>query len=141
MLPGFTITSPSSSTISHRAEQPSACCLSGALHFGGLRSMARRSRFVTHHICARRWACSPPMSAPAHTWLGNPNVIAHVELSRGVVPQGGVYRIAEAWGCDELGVEVRTACRVQAIDVRQGIPGVILASVRSYRLVVITSLT
>lgn len=51
------------------------------------------------------------------------NVIAHVEMTGGVwYPQGGIYRIAEALTrlAGELGVEVRTGCAVQQIDVRDG---------------------
>ena len=48
------------------------------------------------------------------------NVIADVELSGGVwVPQGGIYAIALAFQrrAEELGVEIRTGCRVQQINV------------------------
>ncbi len=48
------------------------------------------------------------------------NVIADVELSGGVwVPQGGIYAIARAFQrrAEELGVEIRTGCRVQQINV------------------------
>jgi phytoene desaturase len=47
------------------------------------------------------------------------NVIAHVELNEGVwYPQGGIYRIAEAYRrlAGELGVEIRTGARVAAIE-------------------------
>ncbi len=51
------------------------------------------------------------------------SVIAHVELNEGVwYPQGGIYAIATALTrlAQELGVEIRTACPVQAIEVAQG---------------------
>ena len=46
------------------------------------------------------------------------NVIAHVELAGGVwYPQGGIYAIAQAFErlARELGVEIRTGCRVDKI--------------------------
>ncbi len=67
-----------------------------------------------------------PYRAPATL-----NVIAHVEMTGGVwYPQGGIYRIAEALLrlAQELGVEVRTACTVRQIAVRDGqVQGVTLA--------------
>lgn len=51
------------------------------------------------------------------------NVIAHVELAGGVwYPDGGIYRIAEAFAelAQEMGVEIRTGCTVEAIDVEHG---------------------
>lgn len=51
------------------------------------------------------------------------NVIAHVELNQGVwYPQGGIYAIARAFTrlAQELGVEIRTGCAVQAIDLDSG---------------------
>jgi phytoene desaturase len=47
------------------------------------------------------------------------NVIAHVELNGGVwYPQGGIAQIAKALTrlAEELGVEIRTDCRVEGID-------------------------
>lgn len=59
------------------------------------------------------------------------NVIAHVELTGGVwYPRGGVYAIARAFRqlALELGVEIRTNCRVERIDVHNGaVTGVTLA--------------
>lgn len=59
-----------------------------------------------------------PYRAPATL-----NVIAHVELTGGVwYPHGGVYAIARALErlARELGVEIRTGCRADRIDVRGG---------------------
>jgi phytoene desaturase len=59
-----------------------------------------------------------PYRAPATL-----NVIAHVELNQGVwYPEGGVYRIAQALArlAGELGVEIRTGCRVSAIETLGG---------------------
>ncbi len=49
------------------------------------------------------------------------NVIAHVELTGGVwYPQGGIYAIAGALArlTAELGVEIRTGCPVQSINIQ-----------------------
>lgn len=51
------------------------------------------------------------------------NVIAHVELNEGVwYPQGGIYSIALALQrlAQELGVEIRTGCQVEQIEVFTG---------------------
>ena len=51
------------------------------------------------------------------------NVIAHVEMTGGVwYPRGGIYAIAQALArlAAELGVEIRTDCRVAAIEVANG---------------------
>jgi phytoene desaturase len=61
---------------------------------------------------------SSPYLAPAT--LG---VISHVELTQGVwYPRGGIYSIAAALEglARELGVEVRTGCRVQEIAIAKG---------------------
>lgn len=67
-----------------------------------------------------------PYQAPATL-----NVIAHVELTGGVwYPQGGIYRIAQALArlAGELGVEIRTGCPVQQIQVAGNkLQGVVLA--------------
>lgn len=67
-----------------------------------------------------------PFQAPATL-----NVIAHVELTGGVwYPQGGIYRIASALAqlAKELGVEIRTGCPVQRIQVEGNqVCGVMLA--------------
>lgn len=67
-----------------------------------------------------------PYHAPATL-----NVIAHVELNQGVwYPQGGVYRIAQAFSrlAQELGVEIYTTCPVKAIHTLNGhVKGVVLA--------------
>ncbi len=59
------------------------------------------------------------------------NVIADVELSGGVwYPAGGIYQIARAYErlARELGVEIRTDCAVQGIEVQNGrVIGVTLA--------------
>jgi phytoene desaturase len=58
-------------------------------------------------------------------------VIAHIELTGGVwYPQGGVYRLAQAMErlANELGVEIRTDCPVERIEVQGGqARGVLLA--------------
>lgn len=51
------------------------------------------------------------------------SVIAHVELTGGVwYPQGGIYAIAQAYAqvAQELGVEIRTSCAVEQIQVERG---------------------
>lgn len=67
-----------------------------------------------------------PYAAPATL-----NVIAHVELTGGVwYPQGGIYQIARAMErlALELGVEIRTGCAVQQIEVsKRRATGVTLA--------------
>jgi len=77
-----------------------------------------------------------PYQAPATL-----SVIAHVELNQGVwYPEGGIYAIAQALErlALELGVEIRTNCPVQQIDVQQGQAiGVSLAdgtNIRAYQV-------
>ncbi len=59
-----------------------------------------------------------PFRAPATL-----NVIAHVELNEGIwYPRGGIYAIAAALErlARELGVEIRTGCPVDRIEVQSG---------------------
>jgi phytoene desaturase len=96
-----------------------------AFQFDGLRSMHRAQRsFVRSSYMLQllgRFATyvgGSPYQAPATL-----NVIAHVELSQGVwYPRGGVYSLAGAYLrlANELGVEVITGCRVQAVDINAG---------------------
>ncbi len=89
----------------------------------GLRSMHRAiSSFVRsphlRQMLARfaTYVGASPYQAPATL-----NVIAHVELNEGVwYPRGGVYRIAVACAqlARELGVEIQTDCRVEAIETK-----------------------
>jgi phytoene desaturase len=108
--------------------------LSDVLRFDGLRTMSRAIEGFVSSPHLRQvlgmfatYVGASPYLAPATL-----NVIAHVELNQGVwYPQGGVYRIAEAFSrlAGELGVEVRMGCRVQSIEVHQGrLQGVRLAS-------------
>jgi diapolycopene oxygenase len=99
--------------------------ISDAVRFDGLRTMSQAiDGFVSSpHLrqvlgMFATYVGASPYQAPATL-----NVIAHVELNQGVwYPQGGIYRIAQAFArlAGELGVEVRTGCRVQAIEVGQG---------------------
>lgn len=108
--------------------------LSGALRFDGLRPMSRAiDGFVrSEHLRQALGMFATYVGASPYLAPATLNVIAHVELSQGVwYPRGGVYRIAQAYLklAGELGVEVRTASRVQSILVRQGrAAGVLLAS-------------
>lgn len=108
--------------------------LSDALRFDGLRTMNQAIEGFVRSPHLRQalgmfatYVGASPYLAPATL-----NVIAHVELNQGVwYPQGGVYRIAQAYArlAHELGVELRTQSRVQSIDARQGsVQGVVLAS-------------
>lgn len=93
-----------------------------ALAVDGLRSMQQAIRgFVkAPHLqqLLGRYATyvgASPYQAPATL-----NVIAHVELNQGVwYPRGGVYRLAEAYAslAEEMGVELRTNCSVEHIEV------------------------
>ena len=59
-----------------------------------------------------------PFLAPATL-----NVIAHVEMNEGVwYPEGGIYSVARGLTklAEDLGVEIRTGLRVDAIDVSEG---------------------
>ncbi len=89
----------------------------GHVHSPHLRQLL--GRFATY-------VGASPYQAPATL-----NVIAHVELTGGVwYPPGGIYKIAQALQrlAEELGVEIRTNCAVQQIDVQRGrIQGVRLA--------------
>jgi phytoene desaturase len=104
-----------------------------ALRFDGLRPMSRAIESFVHSPQLRQWlgifatyVGASPYRAPATL-----NVIAHVELNEGVwYPRGGVYQIASAYErlAIELGVEIRTRARVQAIEARHGrVCGVTLA--------------
>jgi phytoene desaturase len=108
--------------------------ISDALRFDGLRTMSRAIQGYVSSPHLRQvlgmfatYVGASPYLAPATL-----NVIAHVELNQGVwYPQGGVYRIAQAFArlAGELGVDIRTGCRVQTIEVSQGrLRGVRLAS-------------
>ncbi len=94
-----------------------------ALRVDGLRSMSQaiegyvRSPYV-RQLLGRfaTYVGASPYLAPATL-----NVIAHVELNMGVwYPQGGVYALARAVErlAQELGVEIRTHCPVQSIEVQ-----------------------
>jgi len=95
------------------------------LRVDGLRSMADAARgFVrSSHLqqLLGRFATyvgASPYQAPATL-----NVIAHVELNEGIwYPEGGIYSIARAYErlASELGVQIRTGCWVQAIEVAHG---------------------
>jgi phytoene desaturase len=99
--------------------------ISDALRFDGLRTMSQAIQGFVSSPQLRQvlgmfatYVGASPYLAPATL-----NVIAHVELSQGVwYPQGGIYRIAQAYArlAAELGVEIRTGCRVQSIVVSQG---------------------
>jgi phytoene desaturase len=96
-----------------------------ALHVDGLRTMSRaiNSTIRSPHLrqLLGRFATyvgASPFQAPATL-----NVIAHAELSQGVwYPSGGIYSIARALVrlARELGVEIRTGCEVQTIEVKAG---------------------
>jgi phytoene desaturase len=96
-----------------------------ALRFDGLRTMSQAIAGFVRSPNLRQvlgmfatYVGASPYLAPATL-----NVIAHVELNQGVwYPRGGVYRIAQAFArlAEELGVEVRTACRAQSILIRDG---------------------
>jgi phytoene desaturase len=108
--------------------------LSDALRFDGLRPMSRAiAGFVrSPHLRQALGMFATYVGASPYLAPATLNVIAHVELNQGVwYPSGGVYRIAQAYArlAGELGVELRTACRVQAIDIQGGrARGVVLAS-------------
>ncbi len=104
-----------------------------ALRVDGLRSMSQAAESFVRSPHLRQllgrfatYVGASPYLAPATL-----NVIAHVELNEGVwYPEGGIYSIARALArlAEELGVEVRTGCGVEAIDVRDGqVQGVALA--------------
>jgi phytoene desaturase len=104
------------------------------LRVDGLRTMHKA---ISHHVRSPQlqqllgrfatYVGASPYHAPATL-----NVIAHVELNQGVwYPQGGVYRLAQAFSrlAQELGVEIHTACRVQAINTSdRQVKGVVLAN-------------
>jgi phytoene desaturase len=96
-----------------------------ALKIDGLRTMHQAIRGFVRSPYLRQllgrfatYVGASPYQAPATL-----NVIAHVELSGGVwYPQGGVYALARALArlAEELGVEIRTDCPVQRINVTNG---------------------
>ncbi len=95
------------------------------LRVDGLRTMSQAIGTFVRSLHLRQllarfatYVGASPYLAPATL-----NVIAHLELNEGVFyPEGGIYSLARAWArlAEELGVEVRTGCSVQAIDVREG---------------------
>ncbi len=98
-----------------------------------LRPMQRAIEGFVHSQQARQllgrfatYTGASPYQAPATL-----NVIAHVELNEGVFyPQGGISQIADALArlALELGVEIRTGCTVDGIDLHlDRITGVRLA--------------
>lgn len=96
-----------------------------ALQIDGLRTMQQAIKSHVQSPQLRQllgrfatYTGASPYLAPATL-----NVIAHVELAGGVwYPDGGIYRIAEALGelAQEIGVEIRTSCTVEAIEVERG---------------------
>jgi phytoene desaturase len=95
------------------------------LGFDGLRTMQQAIESYVRSPQMRQvlgmfatYVGASPYLAPAAL-----NVIAHVELSQGLwAPRGGVYAIARAYArlAEELGVEIRTGWRVEAIQVENG---------------------
>lgn len=104
-----------------------------ALRVDGLRPMSRAiGAFVrSPHLRQLLGRFATYVGASPYLAPATLNVIAHVELNEGVFyPEGGIYSIARAWTrlAEELGVDIRTGCGVQAIDVRAGrVRGVTLA--------------
>lgn len=99
--------------------------LSDALRFDGLRTMSQAiAGFVrSPHLRQTLGMFATYVGASPYLAPATLNVIAHVELNQGVwYPAGGVYRIAQAYArlAGELGVELRTAARARAIEVRAG---------------------
>ncbi len=103
------------------------------LRVDGLRTMDRAIRGFVHSPHLRQllgrfatYVGASPYRAPATL-----NVIGHVELKGGVwYPRGGVYGIAAALVrlAGELGVDIRTETRVEALNVAGGrVRGVALA--------------
>ncbi len=96
-----------------------------ALRIDGLRTMNQAIQHFVHSPHLRQllgrfatYVGASPYRAPATL-----NVIAHVELNGGVwYPRGGVIEIARALSrlASELGVDIRTGCRVRSIDVQAG---------------------
>jgi len=93
------------------------------LQADALRPMQRAIEGFVHSRQARQllgrfatYTGASPYLAPATL-----NVIAHVELNEGVFyPQGGIAQIAAALTqlAQEMGVEIRTGCPVDAIDLQ-----------------------
>ena len=85
---------------------------------GAIRSFVRSPKLRQLLGRFATYVGASPFLAPATL-----NVIAHVELSDGVwYPQDGVYSIAAAFErlARELGVEIRTGCRVERIETQRG---------------------
>jgi len=91
----------------------------------GLRSMhqAQRAFVRSPHLQQLLGRFATYVGASPYLAPATLNVIAHVELNQGVwYPRGGIYRLAEAYAqlAQELGVEIRTHCPVEAIEVAGG---------------------
>jgi len=99
----------------------------------GLRSMHQAQRVFVRspHLQQLMGRFATYVGASPYRAPATLNVIAHVELNQGVwYPRGGIYRLAEAYAqlAQELGVEIRTNCTVDGIDVaRDRVSGVRLS--------------